>query len=580
MSDSPDPIPIGPRCERVESDRTVGHSGFVGTVHVVPPPRRVLSLIAAVAVALGLCVACTTKATGHGQGPAADAQPSATTSSPSAGTGATTPAPKPSTIDFSDCSGLFNLSAAGIPADRRSKLTFDCGRQNVPVDYAQPNGPTISIEVIRVHYRDQPARIGSLLVNPGGPGGSGVFLAISLAASLSDDVLQHFDIVGFDPRGVGLSSPIKCETDPAETQALALDPDVRTASGLEQAKRQAQTFAASCDRKYGAALAHYNTVETARDMDQIRAAVGDEQMNYLGFSYGTELGAVYAHLFPTKIRVAVLDGAVDPLTTGNAIASNEQQIGGFESAFDQFAADCAKRPECKPLGNARKAVAALEKKANTTPIPSSDGGETRKATGGNVLYAVLSALYSEQLWPDLGTGTHRRSARRRQGRARTRRPIQRARPGRPLLEPARPVPGRELQRPEQRPVRCRHQSRGDSMGDEVPFVRRVVGRIDVPVPGLAEGAAPDPARDRDRVEAHPRGRQPARPGNALRRRGAPGRQARHRGAADVGRAGAHVLRAERLHRPEGQCIPDQRDRADREHHLPALNGARREPAAA
>ena len=372
-------------------------------MQVVPPPRRVLSLIAAVVVALGLSAGCTTKAQGHGQGPAADAQPSATTSSSPAGTGTTTPPPKSSPIDFSDCSRLFNLSAAGIPADRRSKLTFDCGRQNVPLDYAQPNGPTISVEVIRVHYRDQPSRIGSLLVNPGGPGASGVFLAIGLAASLSDDVLQHFDIVGFDPRGVGLSSPIKCESDPAETQALALDADVRTAAGLEQAKRQAETFAASCTKKYGAALAHYNTVETARDMDQIRASVGDEQMNYLGFSYGTELGAVYAHLFPTRIRVAVLDGAVDPLTTGDAIASNEQQIAGFESAFDQFAADCAKRPQCKPLGNARKAVAALEKKANATPIPSSDGGETRKATGGNVLYAVLSALYSEQLWPDLGT---------------------------------------------------------------------------------------------------------------------------------------------------------------------------------
>ncbi len=369
-----------------------------------PPPRPTLRLILATVVALGLAAGCTTTAQGHGQGSTAVPSQSAPKSGAPAtsSSGQSSPA-TPTAIDFSDCARLFNLSAAGIPPDRRSKLTFDCGRETVPVDYARPGGATIAVEVIRVHYRDQPKRIGSLLVNPGGPGGSGVFLAISLAASLSDDVLEHFDLVGFDPRGVGLSSPVKCESDSDETTALALDADVRTPAGFNKAKRQAAGFAASCARRYGPSLAHYNTVETARDMDRIRAAVGDEKLNYLGYSYGTELGAVYAHLFPARIRVAVLDGAVDPLTTGNAIASNEQQIAGFEGAFDQFGADCAKRSDCSPLGNARKAVAALEKKANATPIPSSATDETRKATGGNVLYAVLSALYSQQLWPDLGS---------------------------------------------------------------------------------------------------------------------------------------------------------------------------------
>lgn len=350
-------------------------------------------LIAALAV-LALLAGCTSSISGRGsQAPVGSGS---TPIPPSTGAA-------PPKLTFSDCSALFNLSAVGIPSDRLGKLHFDCGRLPVPIDYGKPDGPTLRIEVLRVHYDDQPHRIGSLLVNPGGPGGSGVFLALSLAASLDTDVLQHFDIIGFDPRGVGLSTPIKCYTDAEETQALAFDADVRTAAGLSAAKKQAATFAQSCVAKYGSNLAYYNTVDTARDTDRIRAAVGDDKLNYLGFSYGTELGAVYAHLFPKQIRTAVLDGAVDPVTTGNPIASNEQQIAGFEGAFDQFAADCRSRSACRSLGDPRQAVEALVKQADADPIPSSNSSDDRRATGGNVLYAVISALYSEELWPDLGT---------------------------------------------------------------------------------------------------------------------------------------------------------------------------------
>jgi len=369
-------------------------------VQVVPLPRRSAAhALTAAAAAVGLLVACTTTANGHGVQGTSVPPGSATPTTSASGT---TSSPD-SKLDLTDCASLINLSAAGIPEARRQKLNFDCGRVTVPVDYAKPNGATTPVAVIRIRYRDQPDRIGSLLVNPGGPGGSGFFLAISLAASLSDDVLKHFDLVGFDPRGVGLSAPIRCESDKDETQALALNVDVRTAAGLIQAKNIAENLAAACRAKYGPKLEHYNTVETAKDMDRIRAAVGDDKLNYLGFSYGTELGAVYAHLFPQRIRVAVLDGAVDPTTTGDAIKGAEQQIAGFESALDQFAADCARRSPCKTLGNVRDAVEALVKKADATPIQSSRGGETRKATGGNVFYAVLSSLYSKQLWPSLAT---------------------------------------------------------------------------------------------------------------------------------------------------------------------------------
>jgi pimeloyl-ACP methyl ester carboxylesterase len=363
--------------------------------------RSLVPGLIAAAVAVGLVAGCTSSSGGHPEGPTTP--PSTSSATTSQTDPPTSPAALPSTITFSDCSNLFNLSAAGIPEERRQKLQFSCGQLPVPVDYAHPSSGQLNIEVIRIHYNAQPNRVGSLLVNPGGPGGSGLFLAISLAGSLSDDVLQHFDLIGFDPRGVGLSAPIKCQSDADETKALALDADVRTAHGRQVAKQAASAFAHSCVKKYGSKLAHFNTVETAQDMDRIRAAVGDSQLNYLGFSYGTELGAVYAHLFPKRIRVAVLDGAVDPLTTGNAITSNEQQIAGFEDAFYQFAADCKKRTACKALGDPRTAVTALEHKANAKPIPSSKHSDKRRATGGNVLYAVVSALYSQQAWPQLGT---------------------------------------------------------------------------------------------------------------------------------------------------------------------------------
>jgi pimeloyl-ACP methyl ester carboxylesterase len=363
----------------------------LGVPLTCPPRSRLIVTLAL----LTLLAGCTSNISGRGS--------QAPVGSPSSPSPTSTSSAPPNTVAFSDCSGLFNLSAAGIPPDRLQKLHFDCARLPVPLDYTKPDGATLGIEVLRVHYDDQPHRVGSLLVNPGGPGGSGVFLALSLAGSLDSSVLQHFDIVGFDPRGVGLSAPIKCYTDTEETQALAFDADVRTTAGFSAAKQQAATFAQSCVAKYGSNLAYYNTVDAARDMDRIRAAVGDDKLNYLGFSYGTELGAVYAHLFPKRIRTAVLDGAVDPVTTGDAVASNEQQLGGFEDAFDQFAADCRTHEPCKSLGDPRQAVSSLEKRANANPIPSSDSSDSRRATGGNVMYAVISALYSEELWPELGT---------------------------------------------------------------------------------------------------------------------------------------------------------------------------------
>lgn len=370
---------------------------MVGTVLVVSTRhgRRALRIVAIVGsvAAFASVAGCTAAVSGTGRPAAQPSSPPTASASPSGGS---------SPIAFTDCSRLLNVAGSGIPANRLSSLRFDCGKLNVPLDYDQPDGQTIAVQVLRVHSRNQATRTGSLLVDPGGPGASGIVLALNLSGGLSEEMLARFDLIGFDPRGVGLSTPVRCTTDAEQDRLLALDPDVRTPAGFAQAKHATATVAQECTAKYHSSLQHFNTVETARDMDRIRAALGEQKMNYLGFSYGTELGAAYAHLFPDRIRAMVLDGAVDPTTTGDAVKSNDQQIGGFEQAFDQFASACAGRPACAALGPPRAAVQAIRAKANAAAIPSSRSGETRKATGGTVLYAVLSALYSQDQWGALG----------------------------------------------------------------------------------------------------------------------------------------------------------------------------------
>ena len=211
---------------------------------------------------------------------------------------------------------------------------------------------------------------------------------------ISPSILQNFDLIGFDPRGVQFSSPISCISDAQKDVLNAESPDVLTASGFAQAKQLAAQVAQECSTKYGPALAQFNTVNTARDMDLIRQAVGDDQMNYLGFSYGTQLGSTYAHLFPGKIRVAVLDGAVDPLTSG--ITQFADQLGGFEKAFDQFATWCHTQSPCSQLGDPRPAVYDIVAAADKHPLSANDPGETRQVTSSLVLTGVLDALKIEQ----------------------------------------------------------------------------------------------------------------------------------------------------------------------------------------
>jgi pimeloyl-ACP methyl ester carboxylesterase len=282
---------------------------------------------------------------------------------------------------------------AGSPL---SGVRAECGQLAVPQDWSKPDGPTFTVSLMRIGKTGTGPKIGSLLVNPGGPGASGVELAAYASLLLPDPVLQRFDVVGFDPRGVGRSTQVDCISDQAKDTVIAAAADPVSQAEFDAQVTLARTIGSSCAAEHGAALGLFNTEQTARDMDAIRAAVGDEKLSYLGYSYGTLLGAVYAQLFPTKVRALVLDGAVDPQQ--DDVAASEGQAVGFEKAFDNFSADCKRRAADCPIGPDPRAT--VKQLLALPPVPGR-GGETRAATSGHTLYAIVAALYSKEQWSTL-----------------------------------------------------------------------------------------------------------------------------------------------------------------------------------
>ncbi|WP_203815949.1 alpha/beta hydrolase [Paractinoplanes ferrugineus] len=284
-----------------------------------------------------------------------------------------------------------------------SGMAYDCAEVAVPRNWGEPkSGETYSISLIRIRSEAQKNRIGSLLINPGGPGGSGVDTAVYLSygealGGLPTAVTDRFDIVGFDPRGVGRSDPIKCISNEDQDASFAAPPDPVSQEAFDSLVALNRRVAAGCGSKYGAQLVNFSTEQAAKDMDAIRTAVGDAKMSYLGFSYGTLLGATYAQQFPGNIRAMVLDGAVDPKQT--YVEGSETQAKGFERAFTNFAAWCkATADKCPIAPDARKAVTDLMAAAAKNPVANTDG---RKATSGWIFVAVISSLYSERGWGTL-----------------------------------------------------------------------------------------------------------------------------------------------------------------------------------
>ncbi|MFF8831744.1 alpha/beta hydrolase [Streptomyces sp. NPDC015131] len=278
---------------------------------------------------------------------------------------------------------------------------FQCATLKVPLDYAEPDGEQIRLAVSRVRATGPGARIGSLLVNPGGPGGSAVgYLQGYAGIGYPAPVRARYDMVAVDPRGVARSEPVRCLDGPrmdAYTQVDQTPDDDRETARLAASFRD---FAAGCQKLSGRVLPHVSTVESARDMDILRAVLGDKKLNYVGASYGTFLGATYAELFPTRTGRLVLDGAMDPsLPTAEL---NRDQTAGFETAFRAFAADCVKQPDC-PLGTGSTAAASARLKAffaalDAKPVPT---GESRPLGEALATTGVIAAMYDESAWPQL-----------------------------------------------------------------------------------------------------------------------------------------------------------------------------------
>lgn len=272
----------------------------------------------------------------------------------------------------------------------------ECARLEVPLDYADPGGQTIRIEVARQRATDGDP-LGSLLMNPGGPGGSGVDFLASATDTVSDDVQERYDLVGFDPRGVQHSDPdVTCLTAPKMDELLAYDPDYSTAEGIQRSSDLYADFGAACLEHTGPLLGHVDTVSAARDMDVLRAVLGDTRLSYLGFSYGTQLGATYAGLFPERVGRLVLDGAVDPTLTTEE--STLAQAVGFESALRAYVTDCQGGADCPLEGDVdegMRQVRELLDRAGADPLPT---GTDRPLTGSLAFSGIAVTLYSQSYW--------------------------------------------------------------------------------------------------------------------------------------------------------------------------------------
>lgn len=308
-------------------------------------------------------------------------------------------------MSWSGCDTFASGSQSQSAYDNSS---LQCARLTLPVDYAKPDGRTLTIGVMRVKASDSGQRIGSLLVNPGGPGGSGLDLVANILKTWTGSSLsQRFDLVGFDPRGIGSSQPsIRCLTGPQQDAVRSEDLDDEvTPDGVARYEQQQRQYAQSCARNTGYGtemLANVGTRDVARDMDVLRSALGDPKLSYLGYSYGTLIGTTYAEEFPKNVRALVLDGAVDPTET--VVQETVGQGKGFQNAFTQFAQWCAGQHECALGNNAANATQAFRALVNpllANPIPVGDG---RRLSYDDATTAAIQALYSQQYWSYLNSG--------------------------------------------------------------------------------------------------------------------------------------------------------------------------------
>ncbi len=304
-------------------------------------------------------------------------------------------------------------SCADLVVDEETRFyasaSLQCADLTVPLSYDEPGGPTITLKVLRKPATDPASRIGSVITNPGGPGASGVENAGAIGAyGLARTINTRLDLVGFDPRGVAASRPqIQCQTDAERDASRAIARRTRDQADVDAANARAQQFAEGCaalsgppDGIDGASfLANVGTTNAARDMDVLRAVLGDPQLTYIGWSYGTSIGTEYARLFPANVRAMILDGAVDP--NEDAAAAAVSQAEGFQRTFQDFAAWCAQQAQCALGTDATRATAAYQAVVRPLldhPLALPDG---RVISFDDAITGTQQALYSESYWKSL-----------------------------------------------------------------------------------------------------------------------------------------------------------------------------------
>ncbi len=319
-----------------------------------------------------------------------------------AGCGAPAPTPRPSTAAASPSGGATTAGPSVAPLSWTDcGAPFECATLTVPLDYAAAVPGIAHLSLIKLPATDQARRIGSLVTNPGGPGGSGVdFVRADATAIFPATIRERFDIVGFDPRGVGLSTPVRCGAD--MEAYLSVDPDPVTTAQWTALEAADKTFATACGTNAGPLLSDVSTLYAARDMDFLRAALGDAKLTYVGYSYGTFLGATYAGLYPDHVRALVLDAAVDPAL--DLVGRLRGQAASFEGALDRFLASCSADPHCDFYegGASARAFDRLMAGLDRKPLPAPLVGGGRAATAGEAWSAILGALYSPGFgWPYL-----------------------------------------------------------------------------------------------------------------------------------------------------------------------------------
>ncbi len=340
--------------------------------------------------------------------PSSSADPDQTPSSSSAAPAADLRKFYQQKLDWGDCAP-YAMTPSDGPAYASDRV--QCARLTVPLDYAKPDGTTITIGVLR--QKSSGDAQGSVVFNPGGPGASGMSVVASIAMyGLDPQLREHFDLVGFDPRGVGASEPaIQCQTDQQRDQARADNwpgfMPTSTDAEIDAANAASKAFVQDCITTMSGQgvdgkefLAQVGTTNVAKDLDVLRAVLGDDKLTYVGWSYGTSIGTQYAEQFPTKVRAMILDGAVDPAV--DAATDNLQQTTAFQKAFDTFAQWCASRSGC-PWSNAETATKTFQQMAQPLmdkPLPLPDG---RVLSFLDAVIGVADAMYSDYSWPTLLT---------------------------------------------------------------------------------------------------------------------------------------------------------------------------------